>query len=227
MIKKSFIIFIALFILLVDKSYASLGVGVGVGKIQVDEKLKPGQIYNLPPITVLNTGDQPSEYEVTIEHQEKQPQHIPKKDWLNFSPKTFSLDPKKVQQVKVSLNLPIKTPPGDYFVYLEAHPLKKTQSGNTSVNIAAATKLYFTVVPANIFEALYYKILSIWKIYSPWPQVIMIGLVLMLLLLIIKRFINVEIKPTKRGIPMWLIAVGVVLFVIAYLIFWLKFLKAF
>jgi hypothetical protein len=225
--KKLLLLFTILFLLLTPKAFASLGVGVGVGKIQVDENLKPGQIYNLPQITVLNTGDQPSDYEVVIEHQEKQPELIPQSDWLIFTPKSFHLDPKKVQKVNVRLNLPIKTTPGKYFVYLEAHPLKKTAAGNTSVNIAAATKLNFTVVPANIFEALYYKLLSMWNIYYPWPQIITVGIILFVLLLIIKRFINVEIKPTKRGIPMWLIAVGVAVFILAYLIFWLKFFKAF
>ena len=37
--------------------YAKLGVGVATGKIVVEDKLRPGMIYNLPALTVLNTGD--------------------------------------------------------------------------------------------------------------------------------------------------------------------------
>jgi hypothetical protein len=226
--KKLFLI-IALFLFLgtVTQVFATLGVGVGVGKIQVDEDLKPGLIYNLPSITVLNTGDQASDYEMAIEHHENQKEIIPEDSWFTFSPSTFNLLPGKAQEIKITLNLPVRSEPGDYFAYLEARPTQKTAIGTTAVNIAAATKLYFTVVPANIFEAVYYKLLSLWNIYYPWPQIIIVGLVLVLLLLIIKRFINVEIKPKKRGIPIWLVLLGVALFVVVYLIFWLKYFKVF
>lgn len=209
------------------QAYAALGVGVGTGKIQVEEELKSGTIYTLPSVTVLNTGDEKSDYELGVEHHENQKENVPEEAWFNFSPSTFSLGPGESQEVKVILDLPVLTKPGDYFAYIEARPTQKTAYGTTAVNIAAATKLYFTIVPTNIFEGIYFKLLSVWTIYSPWPQMIVVGLILVVLLLIIKRFINVEIKPAKRGIPMWLVILGVMLFIAVYLIFWLKYFKVF
>jgi len=194
-VKKS-TIFIALLTLLFlpNPVFANIGVGVGTGKIQIEDKLKPGIIYNLPPLTVVNTGDEPSDYEAAISYHEKQPQLRPPEDWFIFSPKKFHLDPGKVQVVSIKLNLPVRIEPGDYFAYLEGHPVRKASTGQTSIGIAAAAKLYFTVIPGNFIEGIYYKILSFWHIYSPWPQVFTIGLGVIAVALLFKRFFNIQIN---------------------------------
>ena len=220
--KKTLLLLLLLSVFFVPKAFATLGVGVGVGKIQVDQKLNPGQIYNLPPITVLNTGTEPSDYEVTIDHLQNQPQMIPQKDWFIFSPQTFHLDPKKVQKVNITLSLPIKTPPGNYFIYLEAQPVRKSVNGVTAVNIAAATKLYFTVVPGSFLDGLYYKFLSAWTVFTPLPQIIIGILLVVLFIFLAQRFINVEIKLTKHHIPKWAIYISVGIFFIIYLFVWIK-----
>ncbi|NMC09344.1 hypothetical protein GYA44_03450, partial [Candidatus Microgenomates bacterium] len=56
----------ALLLLLPSFAYAGLGVGIGTGKIVVDEKLRSGVIYNLPSLTVVNTGDEESDYSVSV-----------------------------------------------------------------------------------------------------------------------------------------------------------------
>lgn len=178
-------------------SYAKIGVGVGIGKIQVDEKLKPGIIYQLPSLSVLNTGDEPSEYEVSIEYHETQTQLRPQKTWFIFSPQKFHLEPGGIQQVDVKLNLPLKMEPGDYFAYLEAHPLKKAEQGQTSVGIAAAAKLYFTVVPTNFFYGIYYKIISLWKVYSPIPQYVIGTTFALAAIFLFKKYFNIQINVKK------------------------------
>jgi hypothetical protein len=198
-VKKLLLTLIFLFLLFPSSVLATIGVGVGSGKIQVDEKLKPGVIYELPPLTVLNTGDEPSEYEVVVEYHEEQTQLWPSRDWFSFSPQKFSLEPGKSQVVKIKLNLPVMTKPGDYFAYLEGHPLKKSETGTTSIGVAAAAKLYFTIVPGNVFEGIYYKGLSTWKIYSPWPQAALVLMGLFLLVRVIRKFFNIEIKPRHRS----------------------------
>jgi len=50
--------FISLFIIFPYVGLANVGVGVGLGKIQIDELLKSGGIYKLPSIPVINTGDE-------------------------------------------------------------------------------------------------------------------------------------------------------------------------
>lgn len=173
------------FFLITPKIFANLGVGVGTGKIVVDEDLKPGMIYQLPSYSVINTGDTPSDYSVGVAYHEGQPELSPPKEWFNFSPKEFYLEPGESQLVEVKLNLPIKTNPGKYFAYLEGFPTKSVQQGDTSVGISAAVKLYFTIAPENIALGVYYLTTSLIKLYQPWTT---IGLGLIALFIVIKVF---------------------------------------
>jgi hypothetical protein len=192
--KKTIILLVLLFSVLAPSTYAIIGVGIGTGKIRVDDKLKPGMIYELPPLTVINTGDESSDYEVAAAYNESQAQLVPPESWFIFSPKKFHLEPGNVQVVAIKLNLPLRVEPGDYFVYLEGHPAKKSKTGTTSVGVAAAAKLYFTVVPANIFAGIYYKVITFWKIYSPWTDRTAAALGFILLLIIFKKFFNIQIN---------------------------------
>lgn len=187
---------------LTSRVYAGLGVGVGVGKVQVDEKLRPGTVYKLPQLSVLNTGDEISDYEITIEYHETQKELRPARDWFTFSPQKFNLKPQDIQQIEVTLSLPLKMEPGNYFAYVEAHPVATTNQGGTSIGIAAATKLYFTVEPASPLAGIYYRVLSLWKLYTPWPQRVLIVLAIVLAVILFKRFFNIQInvkKPTNSS----------------------------
>ena len=177
-----------------NTAFAKIGVGVGTGKIQVEEDLKPGIIYELPVLTVLNTGDEESDYEISVAYHSKQSELPPSKDWFVFFPQKFHLKPGEAKNIEIKLNLPIKTQPGDYFAYLEGHPAKKSQSGSTSIGVAAAAKLYFTVVPANFLQGIYYKLVSFYKIYSPWSRRAVIALVTLLAIVAFKKFFNIKIN---------------------------------
>ncbi len=191
------VLFFSVVFLFPSQVLASIGVGVGTGKIQVDEKLKPGIIYELPPLTVINTGDEASEYEVNISYHEGQPELKPQESWFILSPKTFQLEPGATQVVDIKLNLPIRAEPGNYFAYLEGHPFKKSVSGNTVIGVAAAAKLYFTVVPANPIAGIFYKMISFWNVYAPWPQRVAIGLVVVIALAFFKKFFNIQVNVKK------------------------------
>lgn len=196
--KKYLLLVILVTFLFIPRSvFARIGVGVATGKIVVNEKLKPGIIYTLPPLTVINTGDIPSDYEVETTYFETQKQMKPPNNWFIFSPHHFHLQPGRVQTVTIKLNLPLRVTPGDYFGFLEAHPMQKSKAGLTTVGIAAATKLYFSVVPANIFSAIWYKILSFWEVYAPWPQRVLLGLALLVILFLFKKFFNIQINIKK------------------------------
>lgn len=169
--------------------FGRIGVGVGTGKIQIDKPLKAGGIYDLPVLPVLNTGDEPGEYGASVEYQENVPQMRPAREWFHFEPQSFSLKPGEVQLVKVTLTVPTKTKPGDYFAYLEGHPVKKSVSGQTSIGVAAAAKLYFTVAPSNIFEGIYYRFVSLYSRYHPWDTIVLAVIFVAILLRFIgKRF---------------------------------------
>ena len=198
---KRYLSIVLLFIFSFSPSLVSarVGVGVGTGKIVVDEILNPGTIYKLPPLTVFNTGDEPSTYEATVTYHEQQSELKPDSSWLTFDPPSFDLLPGDAQRVEITLSLPVKTVPGKYFAYLEGHPLKTVESGVTSVGVAAAAKFYFQVAPANFFEGLYYRIISFFKTYAPWTYVA-VGLIAFAnLVLIIRRFVKIDISVKTKN----------------------------
>ena len=195
----SLIFLLTIFFLFSNPALGKIGVGVNTGKIQVDEKLKAGMIYKLPPITIINTGDEVAEYEASIAYHQDQAELRPKQEWFIFSPQKFHLDPGKGQVVEIKINLPLRIEPGEYFAYLEGHPLATTQKGTTTLGVAAAAKLYFTVVPANIFYGIYYKIASFFKVYAPWPQRGVVAILIVSLLVLFKKFFNIQINLKKAG----------------------------
>lgn len=200
--KKLFVVLFALLgiCILSTAAYAAIGVGVGTGKIVVNDILKPGQIYILPSLTVLNTGDETATYKVSISYHEQQPELRPAENLFQFSPESFELAPGDAKVVGIKLNLPLKIEPGKYFAYLEASPDATTSTtSGTSVGVAAAAKLYFEIAPANVFQAIYYKLASLWVLYSPWTLrgTIFIGLIIIILLL--RKFLNINISLRKKN----------------------------
>lgn len=192
--KKLSILAAVLFFTLPALVFAKIGVGIGTGKIVLDQPLRPGLIYSLPVITIINTGDEPSEYSVSITHRENQSEMKPPLEWFSFEPKNFFLEPGKSQQVQVKLNLPIKdVRPGEYFVFLEGHPTKTSNVNGTSIGVAAAAKLYFTVAPSNIFAGTYYRLASLFSIYAPWTYVVSAVLAAALLIVILRRYVSLNI----------------------------------
>ncbi|MCP6726647.1 MAG: hypothetical protein KJI69_01225 [Patescibacteria group bacterium] len=167
--------------------FAGVGVGVNLGKIEIDEPLKPGGIYNFPSIGVINTGDETGDYELAVTYHQDQPEKRPAEEWFTFSPSSFQLEPGESQSVVVQLALPLKMTPGDYFSYLEAHPVIKAGPG-TTIGVAAATKTYFTVAPANIFQAITYRISTFVVNNAPWTYVVLAMVAGAIVIVLFKRF---------------------------------------
>lgn len=168
-------------------SSARIGVGVATGKITVEEGLKPGATYVLPNFSVVNTGDENTNYSASIEYKQGIQEMSPPKEWFSMDPNEFNLDPGKVQNVEVRLSIPIKTKPGNYFAFIEAHPVKDAETPGASINVAAASKLYFTVEPANIFQGIYYKVVYFFVNNAPWSYIVLAVLVLAVLVTLFKK----------------------------------------
>jgi len=190
-----FLVLFALVLILPVAVFARIGVGVGAGKIHVKEQLRAGGIYDLPAVPVINTGDEPADYQFSVQYHQNQETNPkmglrPVKEWFHFSPNSFHLEPGKIQYVKVTLTLPPRIKPGVYFAYLEARPVKKaTTGGETSIGVAAATQLWFTVAPANFFQGIYYRFISFYAHYHPWDTIILaIIFALLILRFVGKRF---------------------------------------
>ena len=176
---------------------ASVGVGVNLGKINIEEPLQPGGLYTFPVIGVINTGDTAGDYAFEVTYHQDQPELRPDAEWFSFSPSTFSLGAGESQNVEIQLSLPVKMKPGDYFAYLEAHPVVVSGPG-TTIGIAAATKTYFTVVPANLWQALIHRVSSFFSLYAPWPQVVLAIIIGAVLLSLFRRFFSFNIGISRK-----------------------------
>lgn len=188
---------LALILLFIYSANAKVGVGVNLGKIAVDEPLMPGGIYRLPSLGVINTGDETKDYVLDVTYHYQQKELEPPGDWFIFSPKTFELAPAKSQTVDIKLNLPVNARPGNYFAYLEAHPIVKGKKGVT-IGVAAATKLYFSIKPANIFSAILYKILTFFETFAPYSYIGLGLLVLIAGILIFRRYFKIKLGVERR-----------------------------
>lgn len=176
-----------------------MGIGIGIGKIMIEEGLMSGQIYNLPSIPIINTGDEPGTYGVEITFNRAQDQHFPKVEWFTFSPNNFELEPGEIETVKVTLNLPLKTAPGDYFAYVEAHPVVHSRiDGSTALGIAAASKLSFTILPSSFLQGVYYRLFSLYQQYLPWTSIAAGIIATLIVVLIFKKFFSFNISLQKK-----------------------------
>lgn len=178
-------------------AHADIGVRISPGKIHVDETLSPGGIYQLPPLSVSNNGDEAATYKTEVAYHQDRDELRPKAEWLRLEPNEFTLQPEETQEVKVELNLPLRLRPGEYFAFLEASPQKRVAQEQTNVGIAAATKLNFTVEPANIWWGIYYKVLALWEKFTPWSQIGLGIIVAGLVLLLFKRRYRIKIKRRR------------------------------
>lgn len=189
---------IACSVFFVTDAYARIGVGVGSGKIELNDPLRAGGIYDLPVLPVINTGDEDSEYKVKVSFRNDQVDLRPNAEFFKFEPETFSLSPGQVKNVRIVLTLPVNTAPGKYFALLTAEPVKKTANvGNTSVGVAAASKLYFQVTPSNIFQGILFRLISLYKTYKVFTFIALGLVVAFVLYRLGRKYIHLEIGIRK------------------------------
>ena len=202
--RKSLIFLLVLISLVPIVASARIGVGLGIGKIKISQPLRPGKIYKISSLPIFNTGDEISNYELVIRYHQGQEARSdmglrPAKEWFIFQSKSFSLEPGEVKKIIVKLDLPSKTKPGNYFAYLEAYPLIENKNSNNSIKIAAAAKLYFTVIPANIFQKVYYQINSFLTLYKHFVWIITIIAIIIIVLIIFRRYFFHLVKKRRMS----------------------------
>ncbi len=200
--RRNKLVLIVMLVLLLVLSGTSLayaqdiGVGINIGKISVDEPMMPGGSYGLPSINIINTGEVTSNYEIGVSYHRNQPEMRPPAEWFEFDPATVTLEPGQSAPIAITLDLPLKAKSGDYFAYLEAHPLAK--EGEVAIGIAAAAKLYFTIKPANIFSAFANQVSEFFTDYSPYTWVVLGVVVLIIIFFLIRRFVHISFRVEKR-----------------------------
>jgi len=199
---KNFLLTLLILVALLfpQTALAKIGVGVGLGKIQIDEKLSPGGIYKLPTLPVLNTGDEAGEYKVEVTYLSDQPELRPDPSWFSFTPQSFTLDASGSQLVNVSLSLPVDMRPGNYFAFLEAHPVARGEG--VTIGVAAATKLNFTVKPAGVLGAAFERMRSLLEKNAPASYIVLgvvgAAIALTLLIVIAKKYLMVRVGFKSR-----------------------------
>src|SRR3989344_40619 len=192
-----FAVLVAVFLLPSSIVFAKIGVGMGAGEIRLTEPIKPGGIYELPSLRIFNTGDEVTTYGMDIAYHQDHPELRPAQSWFSFNPAKFTLEAGTSQEVKVAMIVPVKAEPGDYFAFVESGPVASNAPG-TSVGVAVATKLFFTIVPANIWQAIGYRVSAFFATYSPWSWVGLGLIVLIILFMIIRKFFSFNIAMRKQ-----------------------------
>lgn len=184
-----------------DIASARVGVGMGAGEIRLTSSVKPGGIYTLPKLRIFNTGDETTTYGLDVAYHAERPELRPGQDWFSFSPSTFTLPAGESQEISVTMTVPVKAEQGDYFAFLESGPIASDNSGGTTVGVAVASKLFFTVAPANLFQAILYRVSSFFNTYAPWSWVGLAVVLLTLSVLLFRRFfhfhIHIAVKEKK------------------------------
>jgi hypothetical protein len=176
---------------------ASLGVGIMPGIIRVDKELMPGGYYKLPDLQAVNTGSEASRYEIVVARMEEQDELQPPVTYISFSPVSFNLEADKSQVISLALDIPVNAKPGDYLAYVEAHPISPA-SGGTSIGIAAAAKIYFTIKPANTLAGIVNAIGNFFSRTSPFSYIMLGAIILGILIFFLRRQIKLEVRVTKR-----------------------------
>ncbi|MEK7609683.1 MAG: hypothetical protein AAB470_01000 [Patescibacteria group bacterium] len=191
------ILCVAVFLFSTAAVFAKVGVGMGAGEIRLTESVKPGGVYELPSLRIFNTGDEVTIYGMNIAYHQDRPELRPAQSWFSFNPATFTIEPGKSQEVKVTMLVPVKAKPGDYFAFVESGPVASNSPG-TSVGVAVASKLFFTAAPANIFQAISYRTSSFLAVYSPWSWVGLGLLASIIFIIVVRKFFSFNIAVRKN-----------------------------
>jgi hypothetical protein len=159
---------VALAIVSPKPSTADRGVGVTIGRIDVNDKVKPGGQYDLPAIGILNTGSQEEDYKLGLAFLTDRTERRPAPTWIQFSPSIVRIEPGKSRMVDVRLIVPDGAEPGDYFALLEASVGDQTTDSTLA---GAATKLTFTVAPSSWLDAQWTRINRWLDDNQPWTTI--------------------------------------------------------
>ena len=161
-------LFVAAATAMAPSIYADRGVGVNVGVIEVADQLSPGGGYHLPELTILNTGDEVTSYDLSIGFIDGQSERRPSEKWFSFSEDGFILEPGASREVTVSIDVPADAQAGEYFALVRAQTVVESPSGGAGVGAAVATKLSFSVESTGWLDAQRHRVNRWIDDAAPW-----------------------------------------------------------
>jgi hypothetical protein len=141
-------------------AYASVGVGVQAGPVQLAGAAHPGGTYALPPVYVVNTGTEPESVAIRIERISRGTGRTVPRAWIGVSGLPSSLDHGQSARIPLSLAVPASAPPGRYFSDVVVLGSAALTAGSAHLGVAAATELKFDVVPGVVTH--------VWFAVPPW-----------------------------------------------------------
>lgn len=191
------IFFLVLLLAAAHPAWARLGVGVNVGNIEVNEPLLSGGIYDIATMSVINTGNETSDYGLGVSYRDKQKEMKPPKEWFRFSPTRFELKPGRQKPVEISLTIPVNAKAGDYFALVEGHPIAEGKGLN--IGIAAATKFNFTVESSSLFWSIINRLTTWFANNSPYSYIVAGVILLAIAIFIIRRNLKLSFKIERKG----------------------------
>lgn len=128
-------------------AYASVGVGVQAGPVQLAGAAHPGGTYSLPPVYVVNTGTEPESVAIRIERISRGTGHTVPRAWIQVSGLPALLQHGQSARIPLSLVVPASARPGQYFSDVVVTGSAALTAGSAHLGVAAATDLEFRVIP--------------------------------------------------------------------------------
>ena len=190
---------LAVFALLQSAStvFASTGVSVDIGRIDITQVLTPGAAYKLPTIGVRNPGTERTSYVMVANPVQDQGRSAPPTAWFEFEPASLELDPGETQAVKIRIVLPTDAQPGDYIALVGAQIAAK--GGGATVGAAAAARTTFTIQPSSDLQALGIWLGRVFSDLLPWSAIVPAVVVLAGLAWFVRRRFSFRIGIERRG----------------------------
>jgi hypothetical protein len=177
---------------------AAVGVGTTTPQIVIDQDVRPGGIYRLPAIPVINTGTVRSEYKIFADRASQQSVHFADPAWITVLPETIVLEAGARGLVTPTMRVPLKARPGDYQALLVAQPIMPGADAATP-NIQVGTKVLFRIARSNLLMAVYWRIRSLFELWSPWPYLVLAALIALPATVLVIRRYRVSLAVTRRS----------------------------
>jgi hypothetical protein len=129
---------------------ASVGVGVQAGPVRLAGAAHPGGTYALPPVYVVNTGTQPESVGIRIERISRGTGRSVPSAWIRVSALPPSLGHGQSARIPLSLVVPPRARPGQYFSDVVVTGSAALTVGGAHLGVAAATDLEFRIAPGAV-----------------------------------------------------------------------------
>lgn len=123
---------------------AKIGTGVGADPISLAVPARAGGSYDLPPLWVVNTGDEDGVYRVAVEVGAAGTGRAVPRSWVSVRSDNFELAPGTGRWVPLALHVPRTAAAGRYRGMIVAGTVRENVGGS-GIGAAAATHMEFTV----------------------------------------------------------------------------------